>query len=164
MRDGERNPHNTDGTISEGRQVLYYLGMLVSGIGLCLFLSNFVFFACAADELHGSGPSMSGFTFRGVGGIVLIWLGTFLRNVGARGLRGSGLILDPKGARRDLKPYTHMAGGMLRDAVDASELKFGGKHSAARVMVRCGKCHRLNEEDARFCQGCGGPMAEQPQA
>ena len=51
MRDGERNPHNMDGTILERRQVLYYLGLLVSGIGLMLFLSNFVFIACAADQL-----------------------------------------------------------------------------------------------------------------
>ncbi|NCG11770.1 MAG: hypothetical protein GWP38_00255, partial [Planctomycetia bacterium] len=45
-------------------------------------------------------------------------VGGLLKKIGARGLAGAGLILNPDRARKDLKPYSKMAGGMLEDALE----------------------------------------------
>ncbi len=95
--------------------------------------------------------------FRAIGGFVLIGVGQFIRSIGACGLAGSGVILDPKQARDDLKPYSKMAGGMLGDALEASDLsEHLGKGPERVVMIKCSDCGKLNEEDSKFCQECGG--------
>ena len=38
--------------------------------------------------------------------------------IAARGLAGSGVVLDPEKARTDVEPWTRMAGGMVGDALD----------------------------------------------
>ena len=64
---------------------------------------------------------------RGVGGMALLIIGGFVRGIGARGLAGSGVVLDPEQARRELEPYSRMAGGMVKDALDEADVKLGGK-------------------------------------
>jgi hypothetical protein len=83
--------------------------------------------------------------------------------IGARGLAGSGVVLDPEKARGDLEPYTRMAGGMLKDALDETGLLSPNRSAPKEpqqapekvVMVKCTACGKLNEEDSKFCQECG---------
>ncbi len=80
-------------------------------------------------------------------------------NVGARGAAGSGLVLNPEGARKDLEPWSRMAGGVAQDALSevgvAKKLEEGLGKAAPEVKVRCPKCQALNDEKARYCSQCG---------
>ena len=94
--------------------------------------------------------------------MVLMILGGIVAGIGRRGLAGSGAVLDPKKAREDLEPYSRMAGGMIKDALDESGIKLGQPNAAAPekivekvIMIKCPACGKLNEEDSKFCQECG---------
>ena len=67
---------------------------------------------------------------RAVGGIVLIILGTILRRIGVRGVAGSGVILDPEQARRDVEPWSRMTGGVVSDALDESGIELESRSSS----------------------------------
>ena len=126
--------------------------MAISIIGVILFMS--VFFVGFSNDpfMHddGMGSMQNGFI-----GFIMIAVGGFIMNLGARGAAGSGLILDPEKAREDLNPYTSAAGGMLSDALEEVEL-FKRKETGSEVVkVRCQSCRELNDEDSRFCKGCG---------
>ena len=138
--------------ISAERKGLYYVGMAVLITGFILFFS--VFFIGMSEDPF-SGDSGMGSMKNGFIGFVLIGLGGFIMNIGARGAAGSGLILDPEKAREDLNPYTSAAGGMINDAlkeVDILNPKSDGKDL---IKVRCQSCKELNDEDAKFCKNCG---------
>ena len=45
--------------------------------------------------------------------MALVVVGQMMRRVAARGLAGSGVLLDPEQAREDLEPYSRMAGGIV---------------------------------------------------
>jgi len=145
--------------ISTGRKVLYYSGMGMIAIGIILFLSTFVVaFTSDPFELIDSGKNPMKL---GVYGFIMIFLGTVLRGIGALGTSGSGLILDPQEARNDLNPYTSAVGGMISDVLD--EVKAVRKEGNVEedrevVRIRCKGCKELNEEDAKFCKGCGAPL------
>jgi hypothetical protein len=145
--------------LSDERKAAYYIGMVISVIGLLLFLSNFVIFAVhfGAPDL---GPGFGrGFALRGFGGFMLIVAGQVLRGLGARGLAGSGVILDPQRERKDLEPWSRMAGGMVSDALsEVDSLDSLKKPAAPAVKVRCLKCHALNDEAAKFCNQCGAAL------
>lgn len=100
-------------------------------------------------------------------GMGLIIVGGIMMNVGHAGLRGSGIILDPQGAREDLKPWNQAAGGMLDDTLAASPIvsravenmgNSGAPHHDPQIRVRCLKCGALNDEDAKFCDECGASL------
>lgn len=100
-------------------------------------------------------------------GFVLMIAGGAMMNVGRAGLRGSGIVLDPRGAREDLKPWNQAAGGMLDDTLAASPIvsravenlgNSGAPKPEAQIKVRCLKCGALNDEDAKFCDGCGAAL------
>jgi hypothetical protein len=95
--------------------------------------------------------------FRAFGGMGLVVLGAILRGVGAKGLAGSGVVLNPEKAREDLEPYSRMAGGMVEDALQETSLHPGGSGGspAKVVMIKCPACGKLNEEDSKFCRECG---------
>ena len=140
--------------ISEGRKTAYYLGGVLMGIGGLMFIS--VFFTAAMhfgdfDNFEAQGRS---FAFRAVGGMTLLIIGAIVRGIGAAGLAGSGVVLDPEKARDELEPYTRMAGGMVKDALDEADVHLGGKPERI-VMIKCTACGKLNEEDSKFCQECG---------
>jgi hypothetical protein len=148
--------------ISDQRKTAYYLGAVISIVGLLLFLSVLVGGAMNFgnfDDFHGRARSSA---IRAVAGMVLIITGQAIRSVGARGLAGSGVVLNPSRAREELKPYSNMAGGMLGDALDASNLSdhLGGSggETGPIVMIKCLSCGKLNEEDSNFCQECGASM------
>ena len=169
--------------ISEDRQLMYYGGMILMGIGLLVFIST-VFIITSTRrtsvDIHVGGdhpalieqhreqlgiphetvssgpPEPSDIFVRALTGMGIMVLGSILRSIGSKGLAGSGLVLSPDKAREDLKPWSHMAGGMLDDALSQSERVndvIGGKSEV--VKVRCLSCRSLNDEDAKFCDECG---------
>lgn len=123
--------HRADRTqISGERQTMYYLGLVLTIIGFLVFISIFVSAASSmGDPMMGLGLDPGSMLLRGVIGIGLIIAGSVVRSVGARGAAGAGVVLDPQQARRDLEPWSRMAGGMLQDAVDESGLR--AENSAA---------------------------------
>ncbi len=143
--------------ISGERKTAFYLGSLIMAVGLILFFSAFLLIGgvLTGGSIPGNiGPA---FVFRGFGGFLLIGIGKVIRRLGARGLAGSGVVLDPERAREDLKPYSRMAGGMVQDALEETDVKLGSR-SERVIMIKCRECSHLNEEDSKFCQECGTPM------
>ena len=140
--------------MSPERKGAYYAGMGLMGLGFLLFFSVFVGEAVHFGDFSNVQSNAGSGMARALGGMALIVVGGILRRVGARGLAGSGIVLDPQQARRDLEPYSRMAGGMVQDALEETTLDPRGR-SERVVMVKCASCGRLNEEDSKFCQECG---------
>jgi len=124
---------------------------------MLLFLSTFFMAVFGQNDRFGPGPQFGpgpGFgggpdmRFGAVGMVCMI-VGMFLRTIGAHGLAGAGVVLDPQQSRQDLEPYSRMAGGMLKDALEEAGV------DAPVIKVRCQQCGKLNAEDAKFCQECG---------
>ncbi len=111
--------------VSAGRKALYYAGLVVTVIGFFVFLS--VFFTLAFSFAGPAfGPGMSSlfgsFALRGILGVLMVGAGQFMMRVGARGVAGSGLMLDPRRTREDLEPWSRAAGGMVNDALDEANI------------------------------------------
>jgi 3-oxoacyl-(acyl-carrier-protein) synthase len=70
---------------------------------------------------------------RAVIGMVMMIAGGLLSGVGKAGLAGlaglaaSGITLDTEQARRDVEPWSRMAGGALKDAMDEAGIRGGNK-------------------------------------
>lgn len=144
--------------ISSERKSLYYLGNVLIVFGLILFASTFVtFFSHFGDFSNFEADARSDFG-RALAGTACMFVGGILRKVGARGLAGSGVVLDPDRAREELEPYSRMVGGMAKDALDEADIDLdhsGSRSSEKVVMIKCRECGKLNEEDSKFCQECG---------
>lgn len=136
--------------ISGERKTMYFIGNAISIVGMLLFLSTFITFL-SPDKFLNNSSSMGGIMARPFIGILLLIAGNGLRTLAARGVAGSGLILDPKKAREDLSPWSSMAGGIINDALDETDIGKGKE----TIKIRCQSCSELNEEDARFCKQCG---------
>jgi hypothetical protein len=104
--------------ISPDRKTLYTVGMVVSIIGGLMFASTFVTFLMHFGDFTDFAGRMRSNGFRAFGGMGLLIIGTMLRTLAARGAAGSGLRLDPEGARRDLEPWARLSGGLQKDALD----------------------------------------------
>jgi hypothetical protein len=143
--------------ISEERKTAYYLGMALMAIGGLLFLSLFVTAAMNFGNFSNFEANARSGMFRAFGGIALLIIGGIIRGIGARGLAGSGVVLDPEKARQELEPYSRMAGGMVKDALDEADVNLRGKPERV-VMIKCPACGKLNEEDSKFCRECGRKM------
>jgi hypothetical protein len=150
--------------ISDDRKVVYYLGKILIVIGTLLFFSTFLSAAVHFGDFHDFGNRNRSMMMRAFGGMGLMILGGIIQGIGARGLAGSGVLLDPQKAREDLEPYTRMAGGMVKDALDEADLtgganiSIGGGKAEKVVMIKCRACGKLNEEDSKFCQECGAKL------
>ena len=145
--------------IAPWRKNLYYLGMGLIVIGVILFIIPFFTVIRGFSEPFSMGfDSGMGAMLPGIIGFGLILLGSILRGVGAKGLAGSGILLDPEKAREDLHPYTDALGGMARDAVEGYRQAGSEGEKPEQVMVRCRNCKALNREEARFCDQCGQEM------
>lgn len=143
--------------ISEGRRAAYYFGMVLMVLGFILFASTFVTFALNFGNFTNFESRVKSEMFRAFGGMALLIVGGIIRGIGQRGMAGSGVVLDPGKARQELEPYSRMAGGMLKDALEEADVKLGGQGEKV-VMIRCSSCGKLNEEDSKFCKGCGKPI------
>ncbi|HPA46474.1 MAG TPA: zinc-ribbon domain-containing protein [bacterium] len=144
--------------ISEGRKGAFYAGTALMIFGGLLFASVFVSGIANFgnfENFHGNARSMAA---RAFGGMALMMVGGIIHGIGARGLAGSGVILDPEQAREDLEPYSRMTGGMIKDTLDEADIHLGGSTPERVVMIKCPHCSKLNEEDSKFCQECGRPL------
>jgi hypothetical protein len=148
--------------ISDSRKAMYYGGMAVSVLGLAIFLSLFVFFPNPLDGPGGFVNGMQSFAGRGIAGMVLMIVGQALQRAGKQGLAGAGVLLDPEQARKEVEPWSRMAGGVVNDALQEVDLaKVTGQRAnseAPIVKVRCRKCAALNDETAKFCDQCGAEI------
>jgi len=143
--------------ISEERKAIFYIGTILMVVGGLLFLSTFVTSILSFGDFSNFESRARSAGVRAFGGMILLMIGGAIRGVGARGLAGSGVVLDPGKARDELGPYSRMAGGMVKDVLDEADIKLGGR-SEKIVMIRCGACGKLNEEDSKFCRECGRRM------
>jgi hypothetical protein len=139
--------------ISGERKTAYYVGSGLMLVGFLLLASVFVTLFLNFGDHSNFDADVRSTMLRAGGGIALLIVGRFVRATGARGLAGSGVVLDPEKARKDLEPYSRMAGGMIKDALE--EANVAGARSEKVVMIKCRSCGKLNEEDSKFCQQCG---------
>jgi len=126
----------------------------VDDVGFILFASVFVTAFLDFGDFSNFDANAKSSMLRAGGGMALIIVGAFVRGIGARGLAGSGVMLDPEKARKDLEPYSRMAGGMVKDALEEANVSLGARPEKV-VMIKCPSCGKLNEEDSKFCQECG---------
>ena len=84
--------------ISQERQAAYYLGMALSAVGFLTFGSVFVTGCANFGDFSNFEADVRSIAFRGVGGMALIIIGAIVSGIGARGLAGSGVVLDPEQA------------------------------------------------------------------
>ncbi|HUR52843.1 MAG TPA: hypothetical protein VMZ71_01845 [Gemmataceae bacterium] len=103
-----------------------------------------------------------GMMFRALGGMGLIVLGGFLTRIGAVGLAGSGVVLDPQKARKDVEPWSRAVGGIMNDAVSEIDAVKNAQKPAEPpppvVKVRCRRCQALNDETAQYCNQCAASL------
>lgn len=133
-----------DGRISENRKAAYSFGlaMTVAGVLFCLGAMAYAMLSVATGRFPN--PVMVFFPF--LVGMGLAVAGGVLRSVGARGIAGSGLKLDPEEARKDLKPWSRMAGGMLEDAGIHVDLQKSAPAPEPDFEETLRKLHRLHAE------------------
>jgi len=120
-----------------------------------MFISVFITGAMNFGNFNNFHSQARSSMFRAIGGMILLITGGMIRGIGARGLAGSGIVLDPEQARDELEPYSRMAGGMVKDALDEADVNLGSGKPEKVIMIRCRACGKLNEEDSIFCQECG---------
>ena len=121
--------------------------MLIGGLS---FFSVFVTGCMNFGDFSNFEGDAKSSMFRALLGMALLIAGGALASVGARGLAGSGLILDPEQARGDLEPFARQGGGMVKDALDEAGIAVG-RGDGPQIMIRCRACQTLNEEGSKFC-------------
>jgi hypothetical protein len=139
--------------IAPPRRNLYYCGMALTAIGALLFVSVMVVFIMNFGRTDHLADRVQAQGLRALGGIVLVLLGSLFMRIGYAGWAGSGILLDPARQRRDLEPFSRMAGGMVRDALSEVDGSV-----ATLVKVRCTHCQALNDETAESCDRCGAAV------
>lgn len=141
------------------RQTLYYVGMGLSVLGFFSFISVFITGAMNFGNFHNFDGQVRSAAFRAIGGMILMMVGNVLMGIAAKGLAGSGIVLDPEQARKDVEPWSRMTGGVLQDTL--SEVDVVNKvvdqlqPGEQQIKVRCRSCKALNDENAKFCDQCG---------
>ena len=139
------------------RKATYYLGMVLIIVGVITIIISMLSFMNSFGKhtniSQGPPASMSSFFI----GMIIIGVGSIIQNIGKRGMAGSGTVLDPEQARRDMEPFSRMAGGMVQDALEETTI-LPNKESERVVLIKCRDCSTLNEEDAKFCKQCGKPI------
>jgi len=85
---------------------------------------------------------------RGVVGMGLMIVGRMLAAIGSRGLAGSGVMIDPEQARKDLEPWSRMAGGIVKDAIDETGLVSADRSDKADLPFdeKLRKLHQLYKD------------------
>ena len=149
-------PNDRKPEIPPQRKMLYNIGTALMVLGGLLCVVGFITFASEGmSSVHSmtiNSGAPSGFMMVVIG-MLLLAGGSIVQRIAARGVAGSGLVLDPEKAREDLHPYTHMAGGMVKDAVEA--FRDGQSKPQEVIKVRCPHCKALNDETDKFCGQCG---------
>lgn len=128
------------------RRRLFTLGTALLILGALLFGSTFVSFFLHFGDFS-LGPSFGkSIGLRAFSGIALVIVGNVLRMVAARGLAGSGLILDPRQARKDLEPWSRMGGGMIQDALDEAQGSIPASSAPLSLEERLRRLRDLQEK------------------
>jgi hypothetical protein len=125
-------------TISSGRKLVFTAGLLLL-IGGILMLGA----ALLMLTINVGHDIRDLFIITGLG---MFLAGNVVMRLGRRGLAGSGLVLDPERARRDLEPWSRMAGGMVQDALDESGIAAGNRGAAPGFADKLRDLHALREE------------------
>ena len=149
-------PNDRKPEIPPQRKMLYNIGTTLMVLGGLLGAVGFITFVSEGmSSVHSIAINSGapGDFMMVVIGMLLLAGGSIVQRVAARGFAGSGLVLDPEKARKDLHPYTHMAGGMVKDAVEA--FRDGQSEPQEVIKVRCPHCKALNDETDKFCGQCG---------
>ena len=128
--------------IPETRRTVYSLGLAMTVLGGLACFGAIAYGMISAATGRFPHPVMVFLPF--LFGMGLFVAGAVLRSVGARGIAGSGLKLDPKEAREDLKPWSRMAGGMLEDAGIHVDMRKSAPEPDFEEKLR--KLHRLHTE------------------
>lgn len=88
--------------ISSERKAAYYVGMILMVIGGLLFFSVFITGIMRFGDFSNFEGNAKSTMFRAVIGMAILFIGGLVKGIGARGLAGSGVVLDPKQAREEL--------------------------------------------------------------
>lgn len=134
--------------ISPQRKQIYNLGLVLIIVGFLFFFSFFIFIALGMADIAISFPPVGVFLAPMIGMFMMV-AGKALRTLGARGAAGSGLILDPREAGEDLKPWSRMGGSLIKEAFDAasiSPLQNTPPESPLPFDEQLRRLHRLHEE------------------
>ena len=145
------------GKISDARKTAFYVGTGLQILGGLSFASTFFTFMMHFGDFSNFDSNAKSDGFRAFGGMALLIIGGIIRGIGAQGLAGSGVVLDPQKARGELEPYSRMAGGMVKDAIDEAGIRVNPEPKQV-IMLKCLSCGSLNQETAKFCQECGAKM------
>lgn len=155
------------------RKVAYYVGLALTAIGVVLFAVPFTTVFWPREQIFSMLANDGPFRPMAPGflGFGLILIGQLLRNLGRKGLAGSGLLLSPQGETRDNEPWDRSKGHRVANAVDEFQDNIGGQSAGVAsflgaaqaqpvevVKVRCRSCGYLDNESDRFCGKCGQPL------
>lgn len=133
--------------ISEGRKVLFVIGQILFILGLLSIGSAFVSVALITSDIADTMGHMRSVGPRFVAGAAMFFLGRVMKGIGRAGLAGSGVILDPQRAREDLEPWSHMAGGMVKDGLDEAGIVVGTPVGrGGKFAERLRELHALHQE------------------
>ncbi|MBK9735286.1 MAG: zinc ribbon domain-containing protein [Saprospiraceae bacterium] len=89
-------------------------------------------------------------------GFIFIAGGFALTALGRSGLAGSGLILDTAQEREDRRPQNYLIGEQINDVLEKVNIeKLFPQASETIIKIRCTSCSHLNDENDKFCGGCG---------
>ncbi len=108
--------------ISPERKAIYYIGITLIVIGGITFFSVFISGALHFGDFSNFKERAQSEMLRSMVGMALIFIGGILSAIGRAGAAGSGIILDPQKARTDLEPWSRMAGGLVKDAIDEADI------------------------------------------
>lgn len=134
--------------ISQRRKTTYYVGLVLIVSGFVTFLSVFVTGLINFGNFDNFPSQVQSSMFRALLGMGLFIAGGILMRIGSRGLAGSGVVLDPEQARRDVEPWSRMAGGAIHDALDEAEIDLGrrGADDDLPFDERLRRLHQLRED------------------
>lgn len=166
--------------VSDARKIGNVVGLGLMGLGLILFLSVFVTGAMNFGNFDNFTSRAQGEALRAVVGMIFMIAGGAIKVVSMSGLAGSGVLLDPEKAKEELEPFARLSGGLTKIQMEEAGIPLekvgklidrlgtggadagGGQPAGGAVqqviMIRCQNCGKLNEEDSKFCQECGGKL------
>lgn len=135
--------------VGEARKAAYYVGMIMMIAGFLSFFSVFVTGAMNFGDFSNFDSDARSSAMRAVLGMALMIGGGVVRSIGARGLAGSGVVLDPQAARRDVEPWSRMGGGVLKDTLDEAGVDLSRMSGMSRDTVedfeqKLRKLHQLH--------------------
>ena len=131
--------------ISENRRILYYLGLILATGGYLLSFGSIGYAVFHFSSHRFFNPQQIFVPF--FIGMAAAIVGQVLKKIGARGVAGSGLKLDPEEAREDIKPWAHMAGGILNDAgIDLKSKNEKPAPAAPYFDEKLRKLHQLHAD------------------